>query len=51
MNIIFWSIVIILCVIVYFILSFTFRVIGDVSIKIYKKFKNNIGKGEMKNEE
>ena len=51
MNIIFWTLVLILCLIVYFILSFIFRIIGDISIKIYKNFKNNIGKGECKNEE
>lgn len=50
MNIIFWILILILCLAVYFILSFIFKIIGDISINICKKFKNNIGKGEMNNE-
>ncbi len=50
MNIIFWLMFIFLWVVVYFILSFTFRILGNISIKIYNKFKNNIGRGEINNE-
>lgn len=50
MNMVFWVLVLIICLIAYFVLSFVFKTIGDISIKIYKKFKNNIGKGEMNNE-
>lgn len=50
MNMVFWVLVLIICLIAYFVLSFVFKAIGDISIKIYKKFKNNIGRGEMNNE-
>lgn len=42
MNLVFWEIVILIAVLGYFLLSFLFGTIGNIAMKLFKIFKNNI---------
>ena len=42
MNLVFWEIVILIAVLGYFLLSFLFGIIGNIAMKLFKIFKNNI---------
>jgi len=42
MNIVFYILILIVVAIIYFLSSFLFGTIGNIAMKLVKKFKNNI---------
>lgn len=50
MNIVFWLLVIVVLVLVWFCLSFAFKGIGGIGLKLFNDAKNEIVNDEQKEE-